>query len=496
MLTVTSAVAVSSLSIGYAIGGGNSDTPDITPVATAGSAGYECKDLESTYVESGTSGLAEQQLLAHRYLGSNALAEYVQSNVARLDSMGVGYTQVLSESDLPPTAGHEYALAPVDPVFAGVSSRDAVLGASYYPTALLQALQAHLYIVDSIDTRPDDHTRGNFAGIHISYDTDQVEDDILVVDSAETAVYIHELAHALQKELCNESSRFRMVVDQLQSEGTQIQYLEDDNLTVVGGLTELSETRQFADSHGAQNFREDWASLLTDTLFNRGAVLPGDPDYGSPYQRKQSAMLEDIEARFPGFGQYLRGLTGLYRALPSSPLNQYLAAESGTQTWYTQAEYLAPEVLGSDMVIEKIVSGSCPLSYINGLVVVVNYSDEPFIDGMLSSFIQDPIVGVAENGQVYIGYYGPRYFSEEPQLEFMYYDPRHMVVLHSNDTARRTTSEGQILLTNQQLTISGIPFATKQSTIDYKQTAEDTSEMGDNLDILPPDQFVVLATND
>lgn len=418
------------------------------------------------------------------------------SNRQLLKDADTMLTVVISSADLPSSLGPDIQAGPIDNEYGEWNIRDANLGMSYYPTEILRTMHAQFYIVDDIDIQPKDSQRGGVAGLHASYFRDKRTHDILIADTASGPVYIHELAHGLQRELCGEGSRFHAVVDQLQAEGVQMPYLNNDQVTVNGELIEISGFRQFADTWGAQNILEDWATMLTDTLYRRGIVADGDVDYGSVYQRKQTAMIDDIEARFPGFRNAIQPLSDFYRALPSSPYNQYLASIVSERTVANidTATLLTAEDLGLDS--ELLLIGGERVSYLWDSVLVMNHTDEPFINDMISQIIYDPLVYVNEENHVYVGYVREAYPGADLDIRFYAYDPAHMVFLRSQDIQNRPMGKpGMAAVVDQQLVVDSTPIAIKAGSTDPLQNAKDTATLGSTLTILTPEQLLVLLSS-
>ncbi|MCA9348786.1 hypothetical protein KC878_01435 [Candidatus Saccharibacteria bacterium] len=413
--------------------------------------------IEKTPIPVG--GMFEQILeslkLRNAYFDTGLQADYIQQTLV---ARGVEYNPVYTPEDAP--AGLNDPI--YQPLYDNLPYPDPsgpILGPGFYPSELVRSLDLRISVLASIDSIPDNPNLGDAAGVTFNKSAFNIGiQDIAVDESAGPDTFVHEIAHALQTELCNSGSRYHQLIAELQSSQRQISYLNDRYLDPAPWLIEPSEFRQFAVAYGAQSEHEDWATLVTEMLTSRGMVLPGDVDWGSVYQLKQYAIIEDIEAKYPGFKSGLVDLTNYYRICPASYYNKYMNSNFNTLN-YLEQEPSPQEAAQSS--IESVLNGEGSIEYLNNVTAVYFYQiDEAYEGAYAFTTIQNPLVIRNAFDQIaFIGSYSV-ISGELYDLRLVPYDPGKITLIAAgNPSLLETSSFDSVHIEDGLIAVNHSPIA-------------------------------------
>ncbi len=159
----------------------------------------------------------------------------------------------------------------------------------------------NIFLVDEIE---DDRLIGRDVTGYYDY-----TQRMIVLDAGKSygsEALIHELAHAIDHVLCGETD---YLVDEEFSKYNTVSYLGKDFETLDNSFTEITPTRVFSTKYGSTSVLEDRASMIEDLLVRRGVVQPGDPDWGSPYHRKQVILIRRLTEINPNIRDFLIEIT-------------------------------------------------------------------------------------------------------------------------------------------------------------------------------------------
>lgn len=84
---------------------------------------------------------------------------------------------------------------------------------------------------------------------------------------------------------------------------------------------QVGPKRKFYNKHSADNVMEDRTTALTSAVYGRGLVQPGDPDYGSDFDKSQRKAVERLNAMVPGIKEEIEKRTIFVRDDTSNELN-------------------------------------------------------------------------------------------------------------------------------------------------------------------------------
>lgn len=203
-------------------------------------------------------------------------------------------------------------------------------------------------------------------------------------DSMESIVE-HELGHAIDQDLLCGPGDIE-VDDAFTARNTMGYIPESDRRSFIEDKYLVpSTTREFANDYAAKSVLEDRASTLAWTLDERGLILEGDPDWGSPLQYKQKEIVRRMEDLMPGFTTQLALLTRSLRYYGNHELANNL-----------QNEHFPGEFLTGQEVISRMIRKKIPVEVFHGVVqrkVVGGYGAE-------AEYFNDPIILRDAGGKV------------------------------------------------------------------------------------------------
>lgn len=161
----------------------------------------------------------------------------------------------------------------------------------------------------------------------------------------------HELGHAIDHQLCgyqdfynDESISGRNSIGYVGHES----YRESTTGIAPPELNQASSLREFEGAYGQVDVAEDRATIWASLLVYRGAIQPGDPDYGSPFHLKQLTLTNRLESVMPGFKEFIAIRTEEIRSQKTFDINEYFTDEElRRQSDELEESNLALSVLGN-----------------------------------------------------------------------------------------------------------------------------------------------------
>ncbi len=215
-------------------------------------------------------------------------------------------------------------------------------------------------ITDSIETA--DHK--DASGLYIAGPNEIIVEHSSY-DSARQ-IAIHEFAHAIDYQLLCPPHDVAVDVTFAQHSQTSSDLLP----------AHLSPTpdRMFANEYGSTNIREDRATQFEYLFYDRGLVREHDPDYASPFHKKQAELLRRLEMLLPGVTEHLDHKTTLLRA-DSNEL------KSNIENPFKKGEFSPALSILSNAFLNKI-----PVEQLRDTVVTISYPGQEAIT------IQNPVV--------------------------------------------------------------------------------------------------------
>lgn len=463
----------SPVNLGYSTAAGRLCTEQVvTPVGSITDhyidTGQAADSLATTAIYDIESPVAQEQLFA----------DY-------LDQQGVEYHVVWKTSDLPESAQDEPdAYATLDNYVGTINGADAIRGLRYFPPEMVQELNARFYLVGAIDSDPDHPFLGSASGTHTNFfDKEEDFQDLITHYLSSPGVYVHELAHALQNEVCARGDRFRSVVAALQADGKRIPYLNSNTVSVEPWLSFPWKDRQFAIPYGAKNEFEDWATIVTDMLTERGMVLEGDEDWGSPFQQVQYAIIADIEARFPGFTQSLLELTAFYRISPHGSYNIFKAAEVSIDSNPVTVEDLSRIKADIEVEISEAYSGTDSITYMHDTTFIISGYAGERDDELGARVLSNPILYLDPyTHRYYIITARPQFVDKNyPLIDLIPYEPSYVTILAGPESMPITTQPsidqvsvepGNVIVVNgQPVAVEDVAYVSGRDLISFYQDA-------------------------
>ncbi len=200
--------------------------------------------------------------------------------------------------------------------------KDGLIGAidalSHFSPDLIKKLGlTNLILADGLDdeSRPLEDGE-DYAGFYLP-DINSVIVDLqshsAITGSNMPSVLPHELSHAIDAMLCEKEPESDEAFTRYNTRRYNDQ-TADERPMYDNTLVTPSVTRELVGLYGARNVLEDRAVVFTWTLMQRGMILEGDPDYGSPLYNKQLELVKRLDEVTPGFKDFIAAQTAKFRA--------------------------------------------------------------------------------------------------------------------------------------------------------------------------------------
>lgn len=271
-----------------------------------------------------------------------------------------------------------------------------------YSADVIKALNLkEIAFVDTIKKKPEfkDLEGLDEAGGLYDPDTNTIFIDVAsykgLFFSDTTNIVVHELSHAIDAQLLCSAEDRRIDHAFTQYNTQEYQGYDDEGHDIADKYIRPTPTREFVRGYGISNADEDRATIIEWTFNQRGLIQPGEPDYGSPLQKKQAELIRRLELLSPGTADFLKLKTILLRS--NIGYHGVIKSENSDNELdeFMQSSLYPGELNSAADILEMAVKDGKPMEILVGGILEISnpYNDKP-------QLIANPILMRNEAGEI------------------------------------------------------------------------------------------------